>query len=200
MGKGEQTKQQILGHAFELARSMGLDGVSIGRLAQDLNLSKSGLFAHFQSKERLQMQVLETAGERFSEQVVIPAMQASRGPDRMWAIFDHWLKWGAAATGKGGCIFLAATIELDDQPGPVRDTLVALMQKWIEVLEKTVELGQKAGLFREDIDRGEVVQNFYGIMVSCHLYYRLFHDKNAVANARASAKQLIDSITLKRSK
>ncbi len=196
MRKGEQTKQTILGHAIDLARSLGLEGLSIGRLAEDLKLSKSGLFAHFQSKERLQMQVLEAAGEKFSRQVVRPAVSAPRGPERVWAIFENWLKWGVLGSERGGCIFVAAAVELDDRPGPVRDTLVTLLKTWVEVMETTITLGQKEGHFRADIDVHEVVQHFYGIMLSAHLYHRLFRDETTIKNARAAAKKLIDDITI----
>lgn len=195
MRKGEQTKQTILGHAVDLARSLGLEGLSIGRLAEDLKLSKSGLFAHFQSKERLQMQVLEAAGEKFSRQVVRAAVSAPRGPERMWAIFENWMKWGVTSSERGGCIFVAASVELDDQPGPVRDTLVALLKTWVDVMETTIILGQKDGHFRNDIDVHEVVQRFYGIMLSAHLYHRLFRDETTLTNARAAVKKLIEDIT-----
>src|SRR5216110_1068336 len=116
MSKGERTKTAILEHATGLASQVGLTGLTIGVLADDLDLSKSGLFAHFQSKEALQLQVLEFAAERFVATVVRPALSTPRGEPRVRAMFENWLKWPKESALPGGCFFVAAAVELDDQP------------------------------------------------------------------------------------
>ena len=123
--KGERTRAAILDHALAAASERGLEGLSIGGLAKEAGLSKSGLFAHFSSKENLQIQVLETAVHRFVETVISPALRERRGIPRIRALFDNWLGWDRDAGLPGGCIFISTANELDDRPGPVRDRLVA---------------------------------------------------------------------------
>ena len=126
MGKGDQTRDAILERAVRLASQVGLEGLTIGRLAGALDLSKSGLFAHFASKETLQVQTLERAAERFVEVVLRPALAEPRGEPRLRALFERWLRWPQEVSQPGGCIFVQAAVELDDRPGPARDRLVAL--------------------------------------------------------------------------
>src|SRR5678815_2922243 len=120
MAKGEQTRQAILARAFELAKTVGLSGLSIGRLAEDTGLSKSGLFAHFGSKEALEIAVIEEAARQFVELVVTPALRQPRGEPRVRALFERWLLWGERP---GGCFFVSAVAELDDRHGPPRDVM-----------------------------------------------------------------------------
>src|SRR5262245_60734844 len=120
MSKGEETKQSILRHAVKVASTDGLSGLTIGRLAEDLQLSKSGLFAHFKSKEQLQIDTVRAATDLFVTEVITPALKAPRGEARCLALVQEWLKWGRR---KGGCFFMAAAAELDDKPGPVRDAV-----------------------------------------------------------------------------
>src|SRR5512143_58339 len=134
MRKGEMTRTAILDRGVQLATQMGLEGLSIGRLASDLGLSKSGLFAHFRSKEALQIQVLDAAAERFVDEVVKPAGRESRGEPRVKALFERWLGWAKSNSGPGGCLFVAAAAELDDRPGPVRDRLVELQKGWLDTI------------------------------------------------------------------
>src|SRR5262249_39053825 len=150
--RGEVTRQSILEHASGLASQLGLEGLTIGRLANDLDLSKSGLFAHFQSKEALQLQVLEHAAARFVETVSRPAVALPRGEPRLRAIFDGWIDWPSSSGLKGGCFFVAAAAELDDRPGPVRDRLVELQRDWLAFLGKAVRIAIAEGHFREDVD------------------------------------------------
>jgi AcrR family transcriptional regulator len=124
MGKGAQTKQAILNHALGLATRVGIEGLTIGRLADDLRMSKSGLIAHFQTKEALQVQVLQTGAHRFVEDVLRPALKAPRGEPRLRSLFEGFLAWEASPSLPGGCPLIAASTELDDRPGPARDYLV----------------------------------------------------------------------------
>src|SRR3989442_4726407 len=128
MRKGANTRNAILPHATGLASQVGLTGLTIGALADHLRLSKSGLFAHFRSKEALQIQVLEHAAASFVEAVVRPALQQPRGEPRMRALFERWLEWEQAEALPGGCVFVAAASELVDRPGPARDRVVELQR------------------------------------------------------------------------
>src|SRR5262252_11254590 len=129
MGKGELTRQAILERATALASRVGLEGVSIGRLSEELGLSKSGLFAHFGAKQALEVEVLRFAADRFVDGVVRPALAAPRGEPRVRAVFERWLAWDRRSrVVPGGCLFVAAATELDDRPGPARDELVRLQR------------------------------------------------------------------------
>src|SRR5688572_27760940 len=141
MEKGARTKSAILDRATGLASQVGLTGLTIGVLADELRLSKSGLFAHFRSKETLQIDVLNHAADRFREVVVRPALQEPRGAPRIRALFERWLAWGRDSALPGGCVFVAATAELDDRPGPVRERLVELQRDWVKTLAISFEKG-----------------------------------------------------------
>src|ERR1700759_3366835 len=121
--KGAETRERILTRAIQLASQRGLEGLSIGDRAADLGLSKSGLFAHFGSKEDLQVEVLRAAGSRWEQSVWKPALKAAAGRPRLVAFFEHWLRWISDPTWPGGCLFMAAATELDDREGKARDFL-----------------------------------------------------------------------------
>ena len=192
MSKGERTKTAILDHATGLASQVGLTGLTIGVLADELQLSKSGLFAHFQSKEALQIDVLDHAARRFSEMVVRPALQQPRGAPRLRALFERWLQWENDIALPGGCIFVAATTELDDRPGAVRDRLVELQRDWIDVIRTSVRKGIEAGLFGPRTDAEQFAQDMYGIMLSLHFHRRLMRDRGADARARRAFDALLE--------
>ena len=139
MGKGDITRQAILDRATAVASQAGLEGLTIGKLAEELELSKSGLFAHFGSKESLQVAVLENAAEHFVEIVVKPALKAPRGEPRLRALFEHWSLWPKKSRLPGGCVFVAAGVELDDRPGPARDTLVKQQRDFLSLIATTAE-------------------------------------------------------------
>lgn len=190
--KGERTRTAILDRATSLASQVGLTGLTIGVLADDLELSKSGLFAHFRSKEALQIQVLNHAAARFNEVVVAPALQQPRGAPRMQALFDNWVAWARDRALPGGCVFVAATAELDDRPGPVRDRLVALQAAWIDLLAKSFHKGIEAGVFRPDADPQQFAQDMYGVMLSYHLQTRLMGDARGEQRARHAFLRLLE--------
>ena len=192
MSKGERTKTAILDHATGLASQVGLTGLTIGVLAEDLELSKSGLFAHFQSKEALQIDVLNHAARRFSDMVVRPALQEPRGAPRLRALFERWLNWENDIALPGGCIFVAATTELDDRPGLVRDRLVELQRDWIDTLRISFRKGIEAGLFHADADAEQFAQDMYGIMLALHFHRRLMRDRNADTRARRAFDALLE--------
>jgi AcrR family transcriptional regulator len=189
--KGETTRQAILDHAFELARRVGLHGLTIGRLANDLDLSKSGLFAHFNSKEALQIQVLDAAAERFIDVVVRPALAAPRGEPRLRALFDRSLKWEGGQESSGGCIFMQAAFELDDQDGPARDRLVQLQRDWLDTIATIVSGAVTEGQFKPDTDPGQFAYDFQSVVLGYHHAARLLRDRRAEKRARAAFDTLV---------
>src|SRR6266540_3709004 len=140
MSKGDETRRSILDQALRLASTQGLGQVTIGLLADAAGLSKSGLFAHFKSKEQLQLAVLREASDRFVGAVIAPALREPRGEPRLRALFENWLRWETKAF-PGGCPFQAAADELDDQPGPVRDYLVETQRDFFDTLTTVARAG-----------------------------------------------------------
>src|SRR5690348_6360773 len=138
--KGEDTRSNVLGTALSLATQVGLEGVTIGKLADRVGMSKSGLFAHFSSKENLQVAILEEAEAKFVALVVAPALKRPRGEPRVRALLERWLTWSKADFLPGGCIFVAASVELDDRPGPARDRLVAAQRDWFGTLAQAARI------------------------------------------------------------
>ncbi len=193
MGKGELTRQAILDQAVGLATRVGLGGLTIGQLADDLKLSKSGLFAHFRSKEALQIQVLETASARFVDAVIKPALAERRGEPRLRALFDRWLAWSTSHSRPGGCLFVAASIELDDQPGAPRQRLVELQKDWLGVLVGAVRIAIEEGHFRADVDPEQFAQDLYGVALAYHHAARLLRDPEARKRAENGFEALVRS-------
>jgi AcrR family transcriptional regulator len=191
MTKGTNTRHQILDHASQLASQVGVGGLTIGVLADDLHLSKSGLFRHFRSKEGLQVAVLDHAAESFTDAVVRPALREPRGEPRMRAIFECWLAWDRDGVMPGGCIFVAAATEFDDQPGAVRDRLVELQRQWIDVLATSFRKGVEAGAFSPVADPDQFTQDLYGIMLASHHHSRLLGDAAAESRARRAFDALL---------
>jgi AcrR family transcriptional regulator len=193
MTKGSDTRDAILERAVQLASEVGLEGLTIGRLASALDLSKSGLFAHFDSKEGLQVATLDRAAESFAAVVVRPALRARRGEPRLRALVDNWLRWPIEVPQPGGCIFVQASVELDDKPGPARDRLVTLQREWLASLATAVKGAIAEGHFRRDVDPEQVAFELYGIMLSTHHAARLLRDSRANARARRAIDRLLAS-------
>jgi AcrR family transcriptional regulator len=189
--KGERTRGAILDGAWRLATQLGLEGLTLGRLADDLELSKSGLFAHFGSKDELQTATLARAAERFAEIVILPALQSTGGEQRLRALFERWLDWPRRARQPGGCIFVAAAAELDDRPGPARDKLVALQREWRDTLARVVKRAQDLGDLRPDVDPDQLAFEIQGIGLACHETARLLRDPRALDRARAAFERLL---------
>lgn len=188
MGKGEATREAVLDAASRMARTVGLGGMTIGALATSTQLSKSGLYAHFQSKEDLQLQVLEHAKARYVAQVIAPALSAPRGEPRMRALFEHKLRWDSAP---GGCIFTSAATELDDQPGPVRDRVARDERDWRDTIAEVFRTGIAEGHFRPEADPEQFAFDLEGVFLAHHLTHRLLDDTTADERARHSFEQLL---------
>lgn len=188
MSKGDETRLAVLEEAVGLARQVGLSGLTIGSLAERTQLSKSGLFAHFRSKEALQLSVLEHAREDFETAVVRPAIQTPRGEPRLRALFDRWLAWDALP---GGCPFIAASTEFDDQPGVVRDRVVRDQRDLFDAIVTVFRSGVSEGHFSADADPDQFAQDFYGIILACHHTIRLLGDAQAELRARRAFDALL---------
>ena len=191
--KGEQTREAILTHALGLATRIGFEGLTIGRLAEDLQMSKSGLFAHFRSKEALQLDILKMAGARMIESVVKPALAAPRGEPRVRALFERWLAWEQSPSLPGGCPFMAASFELDDRPGPVRDYVVQNLRDWIDTLAVAACIAVSEGHFRADLDCEQFAHDCQGIGLAFVHASRLMRDPKARARAQTAFETLLQS-------
>ncbi|HUM12024.1 MAG TPA: TetR/AcrR family transcriptional regulator [Myxococcaceae bacterium] len=191
VSKGEETRSRILRHASSVASRDGIEGLSIGELAAALEMSKSGLFAHFGSKEELQVAVLRASAADFEEKVVRPALQQPRGAPRLRTLFELWLKWAFTPEAAGGCIFAAASFELDDRPGPVRDYLVGEEKRLLELLSRSARLGVESGVFRADLDCDLLAFQIHGLMLGFHHARRLLRLRTAESMARRSFEQLL---------
>lgn len=188
--KGQETRELILKNAWKAASSLGLEGVTVGKLAERLKISKSGLFAHFKSKEALQIAVLDSASEAFAE-IMRPAVKAPEGEPRVRAVFEAWFTWGRHVCKEGGCPFAAASFELDDRPGPVREHLKALQNKWLQTRIRVVQSAIDAGHFRKDLDPEQFATDWFGIALIYLMNARLLEDTKAEQRARVAFERLI---------
>lgn len=200
VAKGEDTRQAILTEALSLASEVGLAGVTIGTLAERVKMSKSGLFAHFSSKENLDVAILEEAVRRFVELVVAPALREKRGEPRVRALFDRWLAWAEQDFMPGGCIFMAAAVELDDRPGPARDKLVASQKDWMGTLAHAARIAVEEGHFRADLDPAQFAFEVYAMAHGYHTLRRLLRDKASERRARAGFERLLGDAARPRAK
>ena len=190
MTKGEDTKQAIVEEALELVSTVGLDKLTIGALASATGMSKSGLFAHFKSKEQLQLQVLEEARRRYIEVVAQPSFKEPRGLARLRAIVERTLKdWEDHLP--GGCIFYAVSAELDDQPGPARDYLVAVQREQQKMLARSTRMAIEEGELRHDLDVDQFVFELGAVTTAYHHFGRLVGDPNAEKHARQMFEGLL---------
>jgi AcrR family transcriptional regulator len=191
MGRGEQTRDAILETALQVASRVGLGGLTIGTLSEELELSKSGLFAHFGSKESLMLRTLEYAEERYVEAVAKPALAEPRGEPRVRALFERTLRWPQVVPQPGGCIFVTAAVEFDDQPGPVRDLIRANRKRWREFLAGAVRRAIDAGHFRRDLEPEQFAFEMDGILLAWHHAMRLLGDPRADARAHEAFEALV---------
>ncbi len=191
MGKGEETRQAILDEAVALCSQVGVSGLSIGALADKAGMSKSGLFAHFGSKEELQIAVMRESQQRFVDIVVRPALKAPRGVARLRAILANWLDWTRRAQLPGGCPLNAAANEFDDQPGPVRDAVEAGLADGRRLLANAVRLAVETGELRPGTDIEQFVFEFTGIVLVAMQNQRLFKEKDANRRALDAFERLV---------
>jgi AcrR family transcriptional regulator len=191
VSKGEATRQVVLERAVEVASRLGLAGLTIGSLANEVELSKSGLFGHFRSKEALQLQVLAHARQSFTDQVVHPALMAPRGEARLRKLFECWVVIGRESA--PGCLFVSAATEFDDQPGAVRDQLVRDNRDLMESIAQMFRTGISEGQFKQDADADQFAFELHGLMLGLFHSQRLMDDPLAVKRARQAFERLIDA-------
>jgi len=191
--KGERTRQSILERAVDLASLEGLEGLTIGRLADGLSMSKSGLFAHFGSKEELQLATIEAAQERFVEEVVKPALTTARGYPRLMAICRGWLAYVQRQVFPGGCFFAAASFEFDGRPGPVRDAIARAMDAWMATLEKAVRLAKEEGHLDPHLDPMQLAFELNALFFGANFAWNLRHDEKAFARAERAIRERLEA-------
>jgi AcrR family transcriptional regulator len=191
MAKGKDTKFTVLEVGLDMASKLGLECVTIGNLANATNLSKSGLFAHFQSKENLQIEILNHAAQSFSEGVIIPALKIKAGIPRIRALVDNWIQWTSELT--GGCIFVSASADFSDRPGKVRDVLLHQQKEWIDCLKRIAQSAVQMGDFRQDIDDDQFAFDLYSLLLGFHLYYNLLDDADIRKRQEAALTRILNS-------
>jgi AcrR family transcriptional regulator len=189
--KGRQTKAAIVDAALNLASQMGLEGLSIGALAELTQMSKSGVFAHFGSREELQISVIRAYHQRFEEEVFFPALQAARGLPRLRALFANWMQRVAVEI-QSGCIFISGAAEFDDRPGPVRDALVGSVKSWLAALDKAVTQAKQEGDLRADADARQMAFEIHGLILALHYEERFLHNPGSLHRAEAGFEHVLE--------
>jgi AcrR family transcriptional regulator len=189
--KGEQTRAAILDAALQIASKLGLEGLTIGSLAEATGMSKSGLFAHFGSREDLQLAVLEHAAQLYGKRVFLPALKIERGLPRLRALFSQWIEWTLSSGLPGGCIMIAAAAEYDDRPGPIRDAVIANQNRGRAISEKAVRLAIEEGHLRADTDPEQIAFEMLAIVLASHNYRRLLGDREARKRALTAFDELV---------
>jgi AcrR family transcriptional regulator len=188
--KGQQTKAAIVHAALNLATHIGLEGLSIGALAERMQMSKSGVFAHFGSREELQVSVVREYHARFEEEVFYPAMKAGRGLPRLRALFGHWMARTAIEIDQG-CIYISGAIEFEDRDGPVRDALVTSMTLWLNALKRAVAQAKATGELTTDTDEAQVTFEIHGLILTLHYQARFMRSADALARAQTSFEHIL---------
>ncbi len=182
MQKGQQTKAAIVEAALGLSTQIGLEGLSIGVLAEVTQMSKSGVFAHFGSREELQISVIREYFGRFEQEVFYPALHAERGLPRVEALFHNWMKRVAVEI-QSGCIFISGAVEFDDRPGPVRDALATSVQTWLNALYRAVVLAKQCGHLLADADEHQMAFEIHGLILALHYEARFLKNPGSIERA-----------------
>lgn len=192
--KGQQTRAAILDAALNLASHMGLEGLSIGALAEVTQMSKSGVFAHFGSREDLQIAVIREYHARFADEVFFPAVREPRGLPRLRALFERWVKRVSVEL-DSGCIYISGAVEFDDRPGPVRDALAAMVRDWQAALERAIAQSIEAGHLRADTDALQMLFEIHGLILALHHDARFLRQAGAVDRARRGFDRIVAQYT-----
>ena len=192
--KGERTRQAILSTAARLATEEGLETLSIGRLAEATGMSKSGLFAHFGSKEELQIATVEHAASVFVDEVITPARSAPKGLPRVWALCDHKIRYLERQVFPGGCFFASTSMEYSHRPGPVRDRIADMLRTWLSYLEHAVEQAQQAGELDDSLSAKEITFELDAFSMSANWQFKLFGDPSVYDGARRAIRERLDGL------
>jgi len=192
MRKGELTRAAILDVALDLASRDGLEGLTIGLLADRMNMSKSGVFAHFGSREDLQLEVLKLYHHRFEQEVFFPSVKEQRGIARLRAMFARWVKRVSVEVASG-CIYISGAVEYDDRPGPIREELMAMVQAWQGALLRCVRQAVECGDLKADTDPQQLVYEMYGLILALHHDARFLRIPGALERASIGFNRLIQT-------
>jgi AcrR family transcriptional regulator len=188
--KGQQTRAAILDAALGLAANMGLEGLSIGALAEVTHMSKSGVFAHFGSREELQISVIREYHVRFEEDVFYPSMREARGLPRLKALFERWVRRVSMEL-DSGCIYISGAVEFDDRPGPVRDALATMVLAWQDALERAIRMAVTEGHLRAEADPKQMLFEVHGLILALHHDARFLRNPVATERVRAAFERLV---------
>ncbi len=190
MQKGQQTKATIIDAALALAANVGLEGLSIGALADATGMSKSGVFAHFGSREDLQISVVREYHTRFEEEVFFPATREPRGLPRLRALFANWMKRTSTEI-DSGCIYISGAVEFDDRPGPVRDALAESVNIWLAAMNRAVLQARDEGHLRADADASQVAFEIHGLILALHYEARFLRAPGSLARANTGFDNIL---------
>jgi AcrR family transcriptional regulator len=192
--KGERTRKTILDRAACLATQEGLEPLSIARLAEATGMSKSGLFAHFGSKEELQLATVDHAAELFVAEVIAPARSAPRGLARVWALCDNMIDYSERQVFPGGCFFACTSFEFNNRPGPVRDRIEHMLRSWLSYLEHAVEQAQDSGELDPSLSAREIAFQLDAFAQSSNAQFQLFRDRRVFDEARRAIRDRLESL------
>ena len=188
--KGQQTKATIVEAALGLATHIGLEGLSIGALADVTGMSKSGVFAHFGSREELQMSVIHEYHQRFEQEVFYPALEAGRGVARLRAMFANWMQRSSVEI-ESGCIYISGAVEFDERTGPVRDALARSVMTWHAALKRSIEHAKELGELRADVDPDQMLFEVHGLILALHYEARFLKNPGSIARALQGFEQIV---------
>jgi len=189
--KGQQTKAAIVDAALGLAAQIGLEGLSIGALAEVMQMSKSGVFAHFGSREELQISVVREYHARFEEEVFYPALTAPRGLPRLRALFANWMKRTSVEI-DSGCIYIGGAVEFDDRPGPVRDALVSSVNTWLSAMRRAIDLAVQEGHLRPDTDATQMGFEVHALILALHYEARFLRSPDSLQRATTAFDGIVE--------
>ena len=190
MRKGEMTRAAILDVALDIASRDGLEGLTIGLLADRMNMSKSGVFAHFGSREDLQLEVIKLYHHQFEQEVFYPSIREPRGMPRLKSMFTRWIKQVSVEI-TSGCIYISGAVEYDDRPGPIREQLVSMVKAWQDALLRCVQQAIDTGDLKAGTDAQQMVFEMYGLILALHHDARFLRMPGSVERARAGFERLI---------
>ncbi len=180
--KGVKTKAIIVDAALGLATQIGLEGLSIGALAEVTGMSKSGVFAHFGSREELQISVVREYHARFEAEVFFPALETPRGLPRLQALFANWMKRTSVEI-DSGCIYISGAVEFDDRPGPVRDAIASSVKTWLAAMDRAVRQAQDAGEIHSQADPSQILFEIHGLILALHYEARFLKSPGSIERA-----------------
>ena len=188
--KGQQTKAVIIDAALSLAAQIGLEGLSIGAIAEVTQMSKSGVFAHFGSREELQLSVVREYHQRFEQEVFYPALTAPRGLPRLRAMFANWMKRTSTEI-DSGCIYISGAVEFDDRAGPVRDALAESVNIWLAAMTRAVVMSMKEGHLRADADEKQIAFEIHALILALHYEARFLRLPGSMERAHHGFENIL---------